>query len=434
MLTYALIHSIWQFTVVGVLCWLSQKLIPVQHARLRHNIVLALLYLMPVMFVLTCIHFAPVGMIQPKEALSVIRADIIAPTVTFAWVLGVILGLTKLGFSWRTLHQLAEERNSVSPTDIEAFVQNLTLRMGISRPIDIRLSDIVTGPCTFAFWKPIILIPASCVARLSVEELEAVIAHELAHIMRFDSLHRTIQTILEAIFFYHPIMPYVSRQVSLEREHDCDDLALTAINDPKPLATGLLKAGFGSIDNAFILGARTREMAALENRISRIVSLSGSKLSPNQISARLAISALILSIVASTSFFTALTWADKTNATKFTRPMLVNLKDAACDQIKEASLYDDPKFYQGGPATLNFSNDMVSMNDVALPPKTQAALMDVIQEYRLAEYREVKLRYWGDSIKLVLISEQGDHDEAPYVFRTKPDSNHVDAFRLSANS
>src|SRR5688572_32524715 len=74
--------------------------------------------------------------------------------------------------------------------------------------------------------RPVILIPASVVSGLTTAQLEAVIAHELAHVRRHDYIANIVQTAAEILLFYHPACWWISRQIRAEREHCCDDIAV----------------------------------------------------------------------------------------------------------------------------------------------------------------------------------------------------------------
>jgi beta-lactamase regulating signal transducer with metallopeptidase domain len=74
--------------------------------------------------------------------------------------------------------------------------------------------------------KPAILLPVGCMAGMSLLQIEAILAHELAHIRRHDYLVSLFQSVVETLLFYHPAVWWVSSQIRREREHCCDDLAV----------------------------------------------------------------------------------------------------------------------------------------------------------------------------------------------------------------
>jgi len=102
----------------------------------------------------------------------------------------------------------------------------IKLRTGLRKGIRFLQSKKIQVPTAMGILKPVILIPASMLSGLPTEELEAVVAHELAHIRRLDYLVNILQTLIETLFFYHPAVWMISALVRNEREKCCDDIAV----------------------------------------------------------------------------------------------------------------------------------------------------------------------------------------------------------------
>jgi hypothetical protein len=100
-------------------------------------------------------------------------------------------------------------------------------------------SAMVAVPALVGWLRPVILLPASVVTGMPATHLDAVIAHELAHVRRHDYLINALQAVVETLLFYHPAVWWCSRQVRIEREHCCDDLAVMACGDRVEYATAL---------------------------------------------------------------------------------------------------------------------------------------------------------------------------------------------------
>src|SRR5260221_8263766 len=87
--------------------------------------------------------------------------------------------------------------------------------------------------------RPVILLPVSALAGMTPEVMEAILAHELAHIRRHDYLLNMLQTAIETLLFYHPAVWWVGKKIRQERENCCDDLAVAACGGapthPRPL-------------------------------------------------------------------------------------------------------------------------------------------------------------------------------------------------------
>ena len=92
------------------------------------------------------------------------------------------------------------------------------------------------------WWRPVVLLPAALLSRMPADLIEALLAHELAHIRRHDYLVNLLQSAVEALLFYHPVMWWLSRQIRIEREQIADQLAAqrhrrTAPARPGPVRT-----------------------------------------------------------------------------------------------------------------------------------------------------------------------------------------------------
>ena len=107
-------------------------------------------------------------------------------------------------------------------------LQQIAKRLGVERAVRLLASANVDVPSVVGHFKPVILLPASLISGLTPDEIEAILAHELAHIRRHDYLINLIQTTFETLLFYHPAVWWISREIRRERENCCDDLAVQA--------------------------------------------------------------------------------------------------------------------------------------------------------------------------------------------------------------
>ena len=120
-----------------------------------------------------------------------------------------------------------------------AMATRLSRRLHIAAPITLLESTLVDVPTVIGWLKPVVLLPASALAALSPQQLEAILAHELAHIRRHDYLVNLLQTLVETLLFYHPAVWWLSRRIRIERENCCDDLAVSLCGDPVAYASAL---------------------------------------------------------------------------------------------------------------------------------------------------------------------------------------------------
>jgi GWxTD domain-containing protein len=111
--------------------------------------------------------------------------------------------------------------------------------LGIVRPVRLMHSAMVQVPTVIGWLRPVVLIPVGCLTGMSQVQIAAIFAHELAHIRRHDYLVSVLQSVVEAVLFYHPAVWWVSKQVRKEREDCCDDLAVRTSGDSLAYAKAL---------------------------------------------------------------------------------------------------------------------------------------------------------------------------------------------------
>ena len=153
------------------------------------------------------------------------------PVAVAIWLAGVlVLSLRPvLGM----FHVMQLRRQGLLPVSVELkrTVRRIARRMGLGRQIDVAVSSSLYVPVVVGITRPLLLLSPAAVVCLSPRQLEAVVAHELAHIRRYDYFVNLLQTLLETLLFYHPAMWWVSRRIREERENCCDDLAVAFTGD-----------------------------------------------------------------------------------------------------------------------------------------------------------------------------------------------------------
>jgi hypothetical protein len=145
----------------------------------------------------------------------------------------------------------------------------LISRVGVSRPVQLFISSLVEVPTVVGWLKPVILVPVGALAGLPPNHVEALLAHELAHIRRYDYLVNVLQNVAEAVLFYHPAVWWVSSQVRAERELCCDDIAVRASGDVLTYVHALAELeSYRPAQSRHVLAANG---GSLLNRIRRLV-------------------------------------------------------------------------------------------------------------------------------------------------------------------
>jgi beta-lactamase regulating signal transducer with metallopeptidase domain len=158
------------------------------------------------------------------------------PWILFAWGLGVAVSATRLALAHRTLIR-ARSAARPAPEGLQARFDSL-MRLAGARA-QLALTEWFDTPTLVGWLRPIILIPASVATSLPPAQLEHILVHELAHIRRHDVLVNLLQTLAEALLFFHPAIWWVSRQVRIERERCCDARAVELSADPVGYARAL---------------------------------------------------------------------------------------------------------------------------------------------------------------------------------------------------
>ncbi len=145
-----------------------------------------------------------------------------------------LLGLWALGFAMVSIVWLQRWLR------LRAGVAAAT-RLPVAAPVPVRSSGLLLEPGLVGIWKPVLLLPEGIAARLSPDELQAILAHELCHLRRRDNLTAAIHMLVEALFWFYPPVWWLGARLIAERERACDEGVLATGNDPQTYAQGILK-------------------------------------------------------------------------------------------------------------------------------------------------------------------------------------------------
>lgn len=243
-LGWVLLYFVWQGVIVGavsaVLLWLLRH----ASARWRYAVcalALLLCLFIPVVHLLSLLAGTSPARL-PLDAPPAWRAALQAwmPALVLAWSAGVGLMSLRLclGLAW--VGKLRRQAVA-APAIWQARLDALSQRMGLrgSQHVPLKLHGGLSSPVTVGFWRPVILLPAALLTGMPVALLEALLAHELAHVRRWDYLVNLLQSVAEALLFFHPVVWWLSARMRAEREQVADALAAQALQDPQRLATAL---------------------------------------------------------------------------------------------------------------------------------------------------------------------------------------------------
>jgi beta-lactamase regulating signal transducer with metallopeptidase domain len=278
-LSAALLHLVWQAGLVAAVVVLAQARWRAMPASRRYVWNCLALFSLPAMFVATLLWVHAGGVNAAAAAWTPWGASAASawmPYLAASWMLGVAaMGVRALGgWVWlrRARREVVGQLDGCGPDVWQRARARVQARLGGAAAVSLGVSRRVLGPCVLGWWRPLILLPASALAGVDPAQAEALLAHELAHILRRDYLINVAQRAIEAVFFYHPAVWWLSAQVTQERENCCDDAAIAACGDAVGYARAL-------VEFAGAAGAPRVELAcaahggALRPRVLRILGL-----------------------------------------------------------------------------------------------------------------------------------------------------------------
>ena len=284
------VHSLWQGLIVYMLLRIFILVFPQVPAAIRYRVAFGALTTVLGWFLYTLflqlINYewqanAPVAL-NPIALPGLIDAGAQAPVnkyyltiagympyVTVLYVVGLVFNTLKLVFAWNNIYQI---KKYVTQTEFASSIRKLSTQLNLKTKVDAAFSEWVDVPCVTGFFKPIILLPISISCYLNTEEVEAILLHELAHVKRNDYLHNFIQQVIGIMLFFNPFARLISKVISEEREHSCDDLVIETTSRPFIYAQTLLKLEENKqYQWQLALAATGKRKFELLNRIERIM-------------------------------------------------------------------------------------------------------------------------------------------------------------------
>lgn len=142
------------------------------------------------------------------------------------WFAGVVLLSLRSAGGILLIERLRQKETIPVAEDLLEICLSLQRRMGLTRAVRYCESLHLDAPAVAGWVRPVVLLPVSAISGLTTAQLEAVIAHELAHIGRYDAFVNLFQVTVETLLFYHPAVWWIGRRARVEREHCCDDAAV----------------------------------------------------------------------------------------------------------------------------------------------------------------------------------------------------------------
>ncbi|MEK6396828.1 MAG: M56 family metallopeptidase [Terriglobus sp.] len=312
-LGWTLLHFCWQSAVIALLYVVADRCTRRASTTVRYGLALAALMLMPLVAVVTFVEqerlVVPVQQsaslgedTQPEAIASRLggmhavvleevpaaapvvnggalwlaeHSELLLPLMDGVWLLGVVVLAVRAAGGWWQLRRLKLSARAVVPAAMGVAFERLRHRYRLSRNVVLRVSDDVISPMVFGVWRTVVLMPLSAAAQLSPEQMEAVLAHELAHVRRWDYLFNLMQTVTECLFFFHPAVWWVSRRVREFREVCCDEAAAQTCAEPAIYAAALLQLEEQRLQSPQLAMALNGSGGMLLQRVRRVMGENG---------------------------------------------------------------------------------------------------------------------------------------------------------------
>lgn len=272
LLLLTLMHSLWQSAILLVAVTAYKHQGKFTHpAGIRKMAASAIL----LQFVLSVVTFLVL-----MQSVSFVKGISIVPSIpgipqqhetlaVYIYFFIVFILISKSTASWFIFRRSVRSGLHHPSEEIQIFVQQASAKLGIKRSVQLFLSEKVSVPLTFGFIKPVILIPIALVNRLSVDEMEAILIHELEHIRSADSILNRIVVLAENIFFFNPAIWYLTRELKRSREMNCDTVVLDHHYDLPVYAHALYQsAHLLHTSQRFALASTGKSRGELKNRIT----------------------------------------------------------------------------------------------------------------------------------------------------------------------
>jgi len=322
-LGWTIFHSIWQGLIIGFILFLIfryRRNISSQTKYLMGVFALAAIFLSSLFTFFAAYHpvslqadmtiFSPAGISnlssisEGGDELSIInpissgwQQSLIRTfdIVSIIWILGVILIALRLAGGMLVINGMRRQGVSPLPEAWERRMKMLALKTGLHRSITCLQSQKVMVPTVIGILRPVILIPSMIISGFPADQLETIIVHELAHIRRHDFLINVMQSIMEALFFYHPVVWIISENVRQEREICCDDDTVKVCGKVTLYARALACLSAYQIKAAIPSVAITGNKKSIIHRVERI--LNNKKMKTNKTERLIAGLVLVTSVL-----------------------------------------------------------------------------------------------------------------------------------------
>lgn len=293
---WTMIHSLWQGFAVAILMGIVMIGLQKKSSKVRHEFAFFSLFLIFIISLSTFIYLydsavegAALGttitviaeggfvlengtIVQSFFQKSVEYFNEHLPLIVTLWLMGMVFFLLRLLGGLAFIQKLKSQQQQPLPSKWQTVFEKIHAKFPMKKTVRIVESALAKTPMVIGYFKPVILFPLGAINQLTQQEVEAVLAHEIAHIYRNDYLLNIIQSFIEIIFYYHPAVWWISANIRTERENCCDDIAVkicgSSITYVKALVTLEEIQPAPNLAMSFSSGSKNQ----LLNRVKRILN------------------------------------------------------------------------------------------------------------------------------------------------------------------
>jgi len=251
-----LFHSLWQVTLVYILLRFLLLFLKNISSKVKYRLLGSSMLLSLIIACLTFFHYyqnEKVILADTYEMLRGINLELFSenslqaadsiisgpeglqrflPYIVMLYLAGVFILAIRLVVSMIYLQRYRTQNLVVKDNNLNDCFYSLVRKLNIKKKIILRESLLAKVPIVLGYLKPLVIVPVGLLSQIPFNQVEAILAHELGHIKRNDFLINILQSVIELIFFYHPVIYLISKNMRAERENCCDDIALSHCKDP----------------------------------------------------------------------------------------------------------------------------------------------------------------------------------------------------------
>jgi beta-lactamase regulating signal transducer with metallopeptidase domain len=286
---WALLHFLWQGTALAALATVAMA--PFRKASARYVVAVGILLMMLAAPVATFFYYRTADAVSTRTAsapaaafqnatvwrsaaqtinLSQRTAPDLFPVVVELWLVGVAIFSLRSAGGFFLLERMRRRESVPVGSELGEICVDLQHRLGLTRAIRYAQCRWLEAPAVIGWFRPIVFLPVAALTGLSEAQLQAVIAHELAHIKRLDSFVNAFQVVVETLLFYHPAVWWLNKRIRLERENCCDDTAIALCGNAIEYARALTLMEEWRVAPALALAVNG---GSLKARITRLLGI-----------------------------------------------------------------------------------------------------------------------------------------------------------------